>query len=168
LVVAVAVLILTAAGIYLGFFRGGSSEQLSMSFVDRVDLVPGQPDASDHRFQIEALIRLTSDHDIGLTFVTFNLTRRCAAVSEGGLCGDGIPSKLSIGNAEPVPPGQPINMSSGFTLGPGVGQLFYVTVPDAKTKRWFEPGSTAIIEAGSSDGRTWSSQPTTDFFYAGA
>jgi hypothetical protein len=101
---------------------------------------------------MEALIRNVSDHEITLTFVGFDL------VTKQG-------EQLSIGNAEPVPPARPISASSGFTLSPGVGQIFYVNVPIKTSSRWFEPGTKAAVYALTSDGGRWSSKPTTDFFH---
>ena len=153
LVLAVGALLLAAAGFYYEFLRGGSSEQLSMSFVNRVDVVPEQSGHARQHFQMEALIRNNSDHDIILRFVNFDFYPRKG-------------TGMSLGGVQPVLSDRPITWTSGFTLAPGVGQLFYVNVPAAGMRRWVEPGSRAVIVAGTSDGRTFSSKPTTVFNYS--
>jgi hypothetical protein len=155
LAIGVGALLLAAVAVYLGFFRGGPFEEFSMSFANRLDLLPEQVDHSKPRVQIEAVIRNTSDHDLILTFVGFNITRRDGMV-------------LSIGNAQPVPPALPFSRRRGLVLRPGVGQLFYVNLPeDRRIKSWFEPGRKGTISALTSDGRTLRSKPELDFFYVG-
>jgi hypothetical protein len=125
-----------------------------MAIASRADLVPEMVDHTKPRFQMEALIRNASNHEVVVTFVGFNLDPKH---------GDA----LTIGNAEPVPPAQPISQSSGFVLPAGVGQIFYVNLPSKDVKRWLRPGTKATVYARTSDGREWFSRPIADFSYSG-
>jgi hypothetical protein len=74
--------------------------------------------------------------------------------------------KLSIGNAQPVPPALPFWRRHGLRLASGAGQLFYVNVPATQIKSWFQPGSRGTVYALTSDGQTQRSKPATDFLYS--